>query len=579
MSTTGSGKEAAAVSSLNLEPNPFEQSFASTKEPHARTGSAPQVASASDGDGAVGLTSAVSAGGAVSADAADQQVQLQQQGLPTRMLQKPQQVSGVPHLPSMVWQPSELTGKTPLQGVHSPQPLLEGPGGNGLSRVGNSLTRPNLGGARPSIHGPAFSSSTFLFSSSQRPSIQSPPVLTPGGSKRLPPLLLSPQLVPTNDDAYQSQQQPAQLGGASSGALTDTAGHNKGAPGGQSLQGTVQNPPQGFLSYLPRTGLTPNESSMRTGLTPGGSLYPLLPSLSGVDNTPGKMAVKGATTTATGFSPSNSNLNIPYTSGGAQPQSQGSAAHVPNKRRRVSSTTSSNRSHGPREKRKSSSGGSPVEEADGSRDTGGDHTGEEDADEQERKRKEFLERNRVAASKFRRKKKEYIKKMEHELQFYETEYHELGKVMDTICALNACKSDTPLLYLLETYIQKNDTMNALNLVSHLNQMVSRTRYFQRQGHNPIESSRSQSQSQSHSHSPPYVHLQHMPQPQGPHQQPHHQPQPQHQNHNENQHQHPHPHAHPHIFTGPSAKKRDDGMFLPSKTAAASRTDGLSPHDR
>lgn len=56
-------------------------------------------------------------------------------------------------------------------------------------------------------------------------------------------------------------------------------------------------------------------------------------------------------------------------------------------------------------------------------------------EEQERKRKEFLERNRVAASKFRKRKKEYIKKIENDLQFYESEYDDLTQVIGKLCGI------------------------------------------------------------------------------------------------------------------------------------------------
>lgn len=113
----------------------------------------------------------------------------------------------------------------------------------------------------PNIFNSGSFAQQFLFSQQQRPNIMSPGALTPGGTKKLPPLL-SPNFMVSN-----------------------STGTNHLINGTSNFDGLNTNT-NGFLSYLPRSGLTPNESNIRTGLTPGG-IFPLMPTylMNGNSNT------------------------------------------------------------------------------------------------------------------------------------------------------------------------------------------------------------------------------------------------------------------------------------------------------
>ncbi|SCU91822.1 LAFA_0F06084g1_1 [Lachancea sp. 'fantastica'] len=106
-------------------------------------------------------------------------------------------------------------------------------------------------------------------------------------------------------------------------------------------------------------------------------------------------------------------------------------------------------------------------------------------DEQDRKRKEFLERNRVAASKFRKRKKQYIKKVEGDLKFYETEYDDLGQCMDKLCGISKNTINSSLVGMLKQALLQDDMKSSLTLCSHIEQVLLQTQYVQRGGGNPI----------------------------------------------------------------------------------------------
>lgn len=126
-----------------------------------------------------------------------------------------------------------------------------------------------------------------------------------------------------------------------------------------------------------------------------------------------------------------------------------------------------------------------------------DPQGDTNEDDQERKRKEFLERNRVAASKFRKRKKEYIKRVEMDLQFYQNEYDDMGRALDKLCGIipgsSTPAASSSLMSLLENAISHNDVPSSLSILAHMKQVVYETRYFQRNGRDPrreLESNRS-----------------------------------------------------------------------------------------
>lgn len=219
-----------------------------------------------------------------------------------------------------------------------------------------------------------------------------------------------------------------------------------------------------FVGTLHKTGLTPSESNLRTGLTPGGFPFGQLPGLNS-PMTPGLLSLLGID--------SISQANVPPQ---AQAQSQNSAqldqsiqnanaqinqdiqnaqinqAQIQNVQNAQKAQIAQNvllqnahinqiqaqqqNVHTNTNKRKSSVGQPKSKsrkiklEID-----------EEDEDDMEpsspedplkppkteaEKRKNFLERNRVAASKCRQRKKQLLQKMEDELSFYSTGYRELS---------------------------------------------------------------------------------------------------------------------------------------------------------
>ncbi|CAB4253900.1 similar to Saccharomyces cerevisiae YNL167C SKO1 Basic leucine zipper transcription factor of the ATF/CREB family [Maudiozyma barnettii] len=476
------------VSSLNLEPNPFEQSFASTKKPF---------------DLPIGNTN-----GLVS-------------GSPSSLL--------------------NLANQPRTNNSNSSAP-------RGFQRSNNIPNIP-LGS----------SSSTTLLFSGQRPVIHSPPMLTPGGSKRLPPLL-SPNFNPQPS----SQQSPDGGVGLISSLMNSNNNNNNSSSNSNS--GTKLNSAgaPSFLSYLPRTGLTPNESSIRSGLTPG-SLgasfnYPLLPALSssgGNNNnnsrvnqpsTPGMSAIFNGVTSLSSKQVNSGNVTTIDSAGSSgasgsispHPQFPSSntlpmgvlkneqqnnmatlrsngkktaekATSIKKKRASTSrsSTTKSKKKTKTNNEKDTISGSTQVKikreslsepsnetskistSSDSNNNstimTMGEDTEEQLSPEQEeQKRKEFLERNRVAASKFRKRKKEYIKKIEEDIHFYETEYNEMSKTLFKLLPPSTMADNSNSYILsLEDAIRKGDMNSALNLVSHVRQIISSTGVYQRNGTNPL----------------------------------------------------------------------------------------------
>ena len=105
-------------------------------------------------------------------------------------------------------------------------------------------------------------------------------------------------------------------------------------------------------------------------------------------------------------------------------------------------------------------------------------------EEQERKRKEFLERNRVAASRFRKRKKEYIKKTEGDLQFYESEYEDLSQCMDKLCGISKQTVNSSLVGMLKQALLRHDVASSITVCNHIEQVLLQTKYVQRGGRNP-----------------------------------------------------------------------------------------------
>ena len=328
----------------------------------------------------------------------------------------------------------------------------------------NGATRGTTNG-RGSIS--ASPSTTSLLYPPQRPVIHSPPMLTPGGSRRLPPL-------------------PSPGGTVPPGAVP---------------QGTAGSP--GFLAYLPRTGLMPNESSIRSGLTPGalggGAGYPLLPGLGGSVFQGSGVHLPG------GLQGSAVPAGVPPHGGvaaGVPLKKEGSGdAGAPKKARRTgkaAATSAATAATSPAVtvKTESPSGtgtATTTATASHSASTASDEAAEDAAltpAEKESKRKEFLERNRVAASKFRKRKKEYIKRLEEDVRFYEEEYADMAGLLLQLAAVNPVQppasGQPPLLDLVEQAVRKGDAQGALQILEHTRQAVRHTRLFQRGGTNPLQ---------------------------------------------------------------------------------------------
>ncbi|CDR42337.1 CYFA0S09e01442g1_1 [Cyberlindnera fabianii] len=277
-------------------------------------------------------------------------------------------------------------------------------------------------------------------------------------------------------------QKPPNIGNATSPQIL--------TPGGRKLPPLVLSPnaPSSWGStQFPRTGLTPNESSLRTGLTPGGANFPhsLNNLVSGL-NTPGALAG------FTGFTPGLSSLlgtntkefdqqaqtqAPPVIANGPPPSDAGvrdataraqQAQHQSHQQappsqpsqprsamsngegstRATTATTaappsqasSESKAKSPQQTKKSkrkSTASKKEEEATRkkpkpeTKDSSPEELNEENMTEEE-KRRSFLERNRVAASKCRQRKKQQIQKMETDLNFYLNEYNNLTAALDSL---------------------------------------------------------------------------------------------------------------------------------------------------
>ncbi|EDZ69753.1 YNL167Cp-like protein [Saccharomyces cerevisiae AWRI1631] len=242
MSSEERSRQPSTVSTFDLEPNPFEQSFASSKK-------------------------ALSLPGTIS-----------HPSLPKELSRN--------NSTSTITQHSQRS-------THSLNSIPE--------ENGNSTVTDN------SNHNDVKKDSPSFLPGQQRPTIISPPILTPGGSKRLPPLLLSPSILyqanSTTNPSQNSHSVSVSNSNPSAIGVSSTSGSlypNSSSPSGTSLirqprnsnvttsnsgNGFPANDSQmpGFLLNLSKSGLTPNESNIRTGLTPGiltqSYNYPVLPSI------------------------------------------------------------------------------------------------------------------------------------------------------------------------------------------------------------------------------------------------------------------------------------------------------------
>ncbi|KAG7901449.1 hypothetical protein KL935_002515 [Ogataea polymorpha] len=236
----------------------------------------------------------------------------------------------------------------------------------------------------------------------------SPPVLTPGGTRRtttsnmLPPLpgIMSPGApsIPGTPGMWSSMfQGPSQqmLPFAYPVGPSATTGSN-GAPPTSSQQQQMYNQ---IIANAKRTGLTPNESSLRTGLTPGSN--------NSLANHNYNMLMSSGPFTPGGLS----FLNMPpvKTEDKHEP-------HEPASHSAPSAPAPETGEPKPKKQKtkKTKESTEPTSE-----------NGSKNDSHDEEKRKSFLERNRIAASKCRQRKKQMVQKMQQELNFYSAQYDTL----------------------------------------------------------------------------------------------------------------------------------------------------------
>ncbi|QLL34568.1 hypothetical protein HG536_0G04300 [Torulaspora globosa] len=461
-----------SASMFDLEPNPFEQSFASTKKSQPTSGAVPSP--------------------------------------------QDQRLAGV------AGQTGEKSSKVTIPEINS------------------NIKESDVGNQRRS--------SVFSYGT-QKPHLQSPPLLTPGGSRRLPPILLSPNFIqqaPSGSLAVQGplgslmanyssmspknelpsadtelQRPPLSLGLSKTVFAANESSLRTGLT--PNIQGTIAqvgptHHPAHALPYFggPRNDIGSQEdnrsatvygTSMATGSDLGGPSQPYTPGIGSLLGFSSTQAFQRST------NPPPRNGVLPVAGPLADPNSAQRFAQIQNYTAEPITAsikdqhTKSLGSNSPprtavRRKRKSSTPSRGSKSSKSSRrNTPTSHdsknagkkevsdSADKDSDDgQERKRREFLERNRVAASKFRKRKKEYIKRVETDLKFYEAEYEDMSHAINKLCGIVnvSCSpvASSSLVCMLETAISKNDAPSSLSILAHIKQILYQTRYFQRNGRNP-----------------------------------------------------------------------------------------------
>ncbi|KAJ8146889.1 hypothetical protein OY671_000015 [Metschnikowia pulcherrima] len=303
--------------------------------------------------------------------------------------------------------------------------------------------------------------SNFNSVNSERLPGLTPPVFTPGG-RRLPPIHLSPGLGMASPGTPGSNLW--------SSLLTATNGVGTG-------QASEQHPgmyaPPNYPSYMRKSGLIPTESNLRTGLTPGlmnhtgfnfniqdgmanGQMTPGLQTLLGLVNNhpaePSGMPVPPASAntvfpSSQAVPTGNTQLQPPAPTqeqpAGPKQDDNAPAEPSPPKKEAPKNTRKRSRNSEPATKSKAqktaknSAGGSKVKAE--AKEEGKDSKEDDEGLDEEEKRKQFLERNRVAALKCRQRKKQQLTKMESELAFYSDGYRDLtaqvAQLRDQVMAL------------------------------------------------------------------------------------------------------------------------------------------------
>lgn len=332
-----------------------------------------------------------------------------------------------------------------------------------------------------------------------------PPVFTPGG-RRLPPIHLLPGLGMASPGTPGSNMW--------SSLLTATTGTATGQSADQH-PGLYTQP--SFPLYMRKSGLIPTESNLRSGLTPGlmgpnGFNFNIPDAMNNGQMTPGLQTLLGLVNNnpvdqqnlnvppPTQATTSNSGYVIPPTAPPQNGQFQPALdTHVeqppvelkenkstnvepaPVKKEAPAKTTTTKKraqkseDSGPKTKAQKTSKNTTANKVKGeSKEEPKETSADDDGLDEEEKRKQFLERNRVAALKCRQRKKQQLNKMESELAFYSDGYRDLtaqvSQLRDQVMSLRAIlisHKDCPsLLNSLGGYQQLQNVLAQADFFAH-----------------------------------------------------------------------------------------------------------------
>ncbi|QEO20935.1 hypothetical_protein [Candidozyma auris] len=415
--------------SFDLELNPFERSFASKDQQH-------QAGASASGAAVAGVSGVAPGEPPIPKNSTSQgtssQIQLNKPGVST----------------------NGTKGETPTSSSNSSK--LETSAASAQSTAtstssgNNDREQTEPGSAGSNKHNLRLSNLSSVAAPETRLPGLTPPIFTPGG-RRLPPIHLSPNATMGTPDTP---------GGSSLWSSLLSATNGQGHDG--STQAQNSNYAQ-FANMMRKSGLTPNESNLRSGLTPGvghqtfnfGHIPGLTPGgLSNGQMTPGLSsflglshhqptqgdAVQGAPGGHSQAQPLQQRPQFPA------PQSQQNRVQPPPPQ--ISAAPAEDHTfaiptepvkpvpavkqeedpvakEGPPAKKSKTTASKSKKEKKKDTETK-KKAANAQTNEEEEKRKNFLERNRVAASKCRQRKKQMVQKMEEELAFYSSGYRELS---------------------------------------------------------------------------------------------------------------------------------------------------------
>lgn len=285
-----------------------------------------------------------------------------------------------------------------------------------------------------------------------------PPLFTPGG-RRLPPIHLLP------GGPIGSPGTPG-INSLWTSLLSATSANGAKLPRNESIGNVLAQSQGQFLNMLKKLGLTPNELNLRLGFTPGAINHPGFNFGTSGQITPGLLSLLGLSTSHPGTEPHNFPVQPPIDGmhGPAPlppaplhaPATEHLNGHAPmislpptvpenyQKEERSAKKEIDDDDSEPDQTNFKRDADSDVEESRPKRARGGGSRKkappkvkeESQGLSDEERRKQFLERNRVAASKCRQRKKQLFRKMESELSFYLNGYRELnaqvGQLRDTL---------------------------------------------------------------------------------------------------------------------------------------------------